>query len=473
MAHNPVGVAPEARRASLAWAAAGLARRLAVLQAAGRELAARRDELHAALRADSLSEDMARYWGDWLTRAAAPDVLQRYATWMARQVPARAGSELLVRRPDGVVLLVPPGNSPTINSSSVFSILLPGNVVIARAPENDQGMRLIFEKVLQPALLDAGFPRGVVSLVTAKSRDFLAALAPAPEVRTIVFFGNADAGRAVMAEALALGKKAVMELEGSDHLLVWKDADLDGALESAANALQGSTQPCVVPKHFLVHGAAFERFTEALVRRSVDARTVEEDPAHGLLVPVRLVDRYDAALAEVREVGEVLTGGYRMNLRREPDPAGIYVAPTVVSLTGEAALSRSLRCFEEEIAFPLFPVVRFDGPDDVVQEQMLELARRSPFGLRASLWARDPAVIARLTAGLDGVGLVLVNQDHARAPDYVSPWGGPGRSGGPFGESHFFWEKTSRLQAIACNGLSEAEVRRVLEELGAADVNPQ
>jgi acyl-CoA reductase-like NAD-dependent aldehyde dehydrogenase len=225
----------------------------------------------------------------------------------------------------------------------------------------------------------------------------------------------------------------------------------------------------VVPKHFLVHGDVFDRFVAALAQRAQHATTVEEDPVHGLLVPVHATARFDAALAEVRELGQVLTGGHRMNGRRAPDPEGLYVAPTLVALTSEVCLSRPLACFEQEISFPLLPIVRFDGPDDVVRAQMLELARRSPFGLRASLWARDPDVIAELARGLDGVGLVVINRDHAHAPEYVSPWGGPGRSGGPFGESHFFWEKTSHLQAIACNRLSKAEVRRILETLGAAD----
>lgn len=464
---SAIDVARDAKRASSAWAAAGVARRLSVLERAGRALAARRDDLHAALRADSLSTDLARYWGDWLTHAADPEVLAHYADQMIRWVPAGEGGEILVRRPDGVVLLIPPGNSPTINGSSVFSILLAGNAVIARAPENDLGMRLIFEEVLQPALAEAGFARAVASLVRAKSREILASFAPLPEVRTIVFFGNADAGREVMALAQKLGKKAVMELEGSDHMIVWRDADLPRAIESAGNGLQGSSQPCVVPKHFLVHGAVFDRFTASLCDKARAAATVEEDPEHGLLVPIRAPDRFEAALREVREVGEVLTGGHRMNGRREPDPEGLYAAPTVVALTREAVSSRALLCFDQEISFPLLPVVRVDGEDEVALDHMIDLAGQSPFGLRASVWARDPEVIARLVAGLGGVGLVVVNRDHAKAPERVSPWGGPGRSGGPYGESHFFWEKTSRLQAIASSELSLAEVERVLAALGA------
>ena len=65
------------------------------------------------------------------------------------------------------------------------------------------------------------------------------------------------------------------------------------------------------------------------------------------------------------------------------------------------------------------------------------------------------------------VDLHLANDQHAHVPAFASPWGGVGRSGGPNGESHFFWEKTSHLQAITCRTLSEPQVAAILEALGA------
>lgn len=470
-----VAIAEAVRRAQGPWAAAGFERRLAVLQDAGRRLGGARDALHAALRADGLSVAMAQFYGEWILHAGDPRLLERYARSLVRWVPrpdrsdrpAAGGGELLLRRPDGVVLLVPPGNSPTINGSSVFSILLPGNGVVLRAPEQDRGLRLLVETVLQPALDEAGFAPELVQVVTGKSRAVLEGLVPSPDVNTVVFFGNSVAAQAVAALAQQHRKKLVLELDGGDHLVVWHDANVTAAVESASHAWDASTQPCIVPKHLLVHAAVFDRFlAEFLARLPEHSRTVEADPIRGVLVPAGRGEEFDIALAELREVGEVRCGGYRMDLHGTPAPDGRYLAPTVVTLSAEVVLEKPLRCFTHEIFFPLIPVVRCAGSDDRIAEQMLHIIAESPFGLRASVWAQDPAVLARFAQAVDSVGLVIFNDDHARSPDFASPWGGPKRSGGPYGESHLFWEKTSRLQALSLGTLASPEIEAIFEALG-------
>lgn len=475
-------IAEAARRAQGPWAAAGFERRLAVLQDAGQRLGRARAALHDALRAEGLSVAMAQFYGEWILHAGDPRLLEAYARSLVRWVPrppqadrpaprpdssAPVGGELLLRRPDGVVLLVPPGNSPTINGSSVFSILLPGNGVVLRAPEQDRGLRLLVETVLQPALVDAGFAPELVQVVTGKSRTVLEGLVPSPQVDTVVFFGNSTAAQAVAALAHQHRKKLVLELDGGDHLVVWRDADITAAVQSASHAWDASTQPCIVPKHLLVHAAVFDRFlAEFLARLLEHSRTVEADPIQGVLVPAGRGEEFDTALAELREVGEVQSGGYRMDPYGTPAPDGRYLAPTVVTLPAEVVLQRPLRCFTHEIFFPLIPVVRCAGSDDHITEQMLHIIGESPFGLRASVWAQDPAVLARFAQALDSVGLVIFNGDHARSPDFASPWGGPKRSGGPYGESHFFWEKTSRLQALSLSTLASPEIEAIFEGLG-------
>ncbi|HEX2567961.1 MAG TPA: aldehyde dehydrogenase family protein [Polyangia bacterium] len=472
--------AESVRRAQGPWAAAGFERRLAVLQDAGRRLGRAREALHAALRADGLSVAMAEFYGEWILHAGDPRLLERYARSLVRWVPRSTeagcpahpseragGGELLLRRPDGVVLLVPPGNSPTINGSSVFSILLPGNGVVLRAPEQDRGLRLLVESVLQPALGEAGLAPELVQVVAGKSRAVLEGLVPSPDVNTVVFFGNSTAAQAVAALAHQHRKKLVLELDGGDHLVVWRDADIPAAVRSASHAWDASTQPCIVPKHLLVHGAVFDQFlAEFLARLPEHSRTVEADPVHGVLVPAGRGEEFDAAFAELREVGEVRCGGYRMDPQGTPAPEGRYLAPTVVTLPAETVLQRPLRCFTHEIFFPLIPVVRCAGSDDEIAEQMLRIIGESPFGLRASVWARDPAVLGRFAQAIGSVGLVIFNDDHARSPDFASPWGGPKRSGGPYGESHFFWEKTSRLQAFSLGTLAGPEIAAICEALG-------
>jgi acyl-CoA reductase-like NAD-dependent aldehyde dehydrogenase len=451
-----VEIALRARRASRAWADAGLTRRLAVVRAAGERLIARREPLVSALTADGFSTEMARYWADFICAACSSRKLGEDARPLARAFETRLGGELLVRRADGVVLLDPPANAAAINTAPLFSILLPGNAVLVRTT-GSRGQELVVDEAVRTALVEAGFDADLVTLVSGRSRDVAAALLPKRAVETVVFFGAANAGAALAAQAFEHDIKLVAELGGSDHMAVWKDADLEAAACSAHRAWHVSTQPCLVPKHLLVHGSVFDAFLRRLLSDLPShSRTVEADPKAGRLVPVAKMDRFTAAFEELASVGRVHAGGFRMRADGSRDDAGPYVAPTVVEVPAHVALTQSLLAFAEEIAFPLLPVVRFDGPDDEVLARMSAVMHASPHGLRASVWTSDPAVRAHFARRLAGVGILLFEDDHARAPEIASAWGGRKRSGGPHGECYAYAERTSAAQAIVVGGGREA-----------------
>ncbi len=463
---DPQILVERAAEAGRRWARAGIATRLSVLQDAGARLAEQRAELYDGLYADGLSHDLAEYYGGWIIHCGSPDLLARYAKELVRFQPHGTGGELFVRRPDGVVLLVTPANSPTINAATLFSILLPGNACIVRAPNNDKGLRFIADTIIADTMHWYGFSRDAVSVVTSRSRAFLGDLMPCDPVRTVVFFGNSTAGKSVAEKAQQLGKKVVLELEGSGCSVIWRDAALEPAVESARRAFDFSTQPRPIPKHFLVHDDVYDDFIERLLAEVPRcSATVEADAQHGNLVPVARPEGYFAALEEVAPLGDVRCGGYRMNADGEADPQGAYVAPTVVALDAEV-LNRDLLCFDEEIFFPLIPVVRFSGEDPEIAAAMSDVVDRSPFGLRNSVWTESNDIIEHFAREIGDVGLLLFNDDHAQIPRTASPWGGPGRSGGAYGESHLFWEKTSHLQAIGCNTLSAGAFKAVLAGLG-------
>ncbi|MEQ9324690.1 MAG: aldehyde dehydrogenase family protein, partial [Polyangiaceae bacterium] len=237
-----------------------------------------------------------------------------------------------------------------------------------------------------------------------------------------------------------------------------------------AHGFDFSSLPCPAPKHMLVHHAVFDDFAEAFTRAAA-ARSVAiaADPVGGYQIPIPRPEAFDAALAEIRELGSVRFGGYRMQADGEPDPSGPYACPTVVTIDSQRCLDHRLACFEEEVFFPLIPLVRFEGDDERVAADMIELVNRSPFGLRFSLWAGDPRVLERFTREVDQTGLLIFDDEHTQCPAYASAWGGPGRSGGPAGESHLFWEKTSHLQAIAARRLNRAQRSAVLAALGVRE----
>ncbi|WP_146661349.1 aldehyde dehydrogenase family protein [Enhygromyxa salina] len=439
-------VARDVHAAALEWRDVPIRARLKLLRSAGEVLRSRRDSLLDCLRADGLSTALAEYYGAWILRQAAPDVLEHTASELLRTTPAR--DEVWVRRPDGVVALITPGNSPTINTAPLFSMLLVGNGVIMRAPGSDGGVRLIAAQCIGATLEAAGYSPKLLQVVTGKTRPLLESIYTCPIVDTIVFFGNAVSGKDVAERGHAAGKKVVLELEGSDCMVVWSDANLEGALESATRGFDFSTQPCPIPKHFLVHPAIRPAFVAGLCERANALTTVEADPEAGLLVPLFRPEKFDRLLAEAKREGEVACGGHRTNAAGQPSATGVYGAPTVVVLDhGAALLSSPLFC--EEINVPILPVVSYAGDDAAILQTMVETVNAIPFGLRTSIWTRDDQVATTFVRQAKDVGLVLVNKDHAHHPSYLSPWGGPKRSGGPHGESHLFWQKTSRLQGVA------------------------
>ncbi len=443
--------------AAARWRWLPVRERLAVLREAGRTLRERRDDLLDCLRADGLSTTLARSYGAWIERQGHAELLEHTARELIRTTPA--GQETLVRRPDGVVALITPANSPTINTAPLFSILLAGNGVLMRAPGNDGGVRLIAGECIGEALERAGHSADLVRIVTGKTRPLLAQLYEQPEIDTIVFFGNAVAGRAVASAGHEAGKKVVLELEGSDCMAVWADADVDAALDSAVRGYDFSTQPCPIPKHFLVHPRVEGAFIQGLCARAGALKTVQRDPEGGILVPLARPERFDQRVAEAKARGEIAAGGHRMNAEGEPATDGIYGAPTVVVVEdGDDLVGHPLFC--EEINVPVLPVVRYRGDDPEILVSMLSLIDRIPFGLRASLWTASDDIAAAFVRSVGRVGLVMINADHAQHPDFLSPWGGPKRSGGPHGESHLFWQKTSRLQGVvAPSGMVEEALR--------------
>lgn len=454
-------ITQKVHEAALTWRIVPIRERLRVLRAAGEILRKNRIALLDCLRADGLSTVLAEFYGAWIERQASAELLEYTAGELLRTTPS--DHEMLVRRPDGVVALITPANSPTINTAPLFSMLLVGNGVIMRAPGHDGGVRLIATHCIGAALDRAGYSADLVRVVTSPTRPLLEAIYASSRIDTIVFFGNAVAGHSVAVRGHEAGKKVVLELEGSDCMAVWSDADVPAALASASRGYDFSTQPCPIPKHFLVHPAVEAEFVAGLVERARCLRTVEVDREQGMLVPLARPERFDQLASEARRCGALALGGYRMDASGEAAESGSYGAPTVVVIDHHPELLTS-PLFCEEINVPVLPVVRYAGTDDEILAAMISTIAGVPFGLRASLWTTNAEIATRFVRSVGAVGLLVVNGDHAQHPSFLSPWGGPKRSGGPHGESHLFWQKTSRLQGVVG---SPAIVRAAL--LGSAD----
>jgi acyl-CoA reductase-like NAD-dependent aldehyde dehydrogenase len=265
---------------------------------------------------------------------------------------------------------------------------------------------------------------------------------------TIVYFGNWTNGNLLAQEAYAYGKKVVLELDGGDFMVVWKDAPIKETVNSACRGFDLATHPCFVPRHFLIHESVFEEFVSQLLSQSSRySSTVEADPEKGVLIPV----------------SEMQADGTK-------DDNGTYVAPTIVTLNSKECLETTLSSFNKEVFFPLLTLVCFNGDEKKVVDEMITLINNNPFGLRTSVWTQETTVIESFSRDVNSMGILRFNEDHCVTPTYSSFWGGPGRSGGPYGELNLFWQKTTHLQSIDCTKLSKKELSAVLIGVGCLNL---
>ncbi len=246
---------------------------------------------------------------------------------------------------------------------------------------------------LAECLRDAGLPPGVFNLVQGAAETG-AALVAHPGVAKVSLTGEVGTGRKVMAAAASTLKHVTMELGGKSPLLLFDDCDLDAAVQGAIDAnffTQGEV--CSNGTRVFVHESLHERFLEALIPRVRALRVGDPlDPRTqvGSLISREHAERVLAYVdAGVAEGARMLCGGRLM------DPAlsaGAFVLPTVF-----ADCKDSMRIVREEIFGPVMSVLSFRGQDEVI-----ERANATEFGLAAGVYTRDIArahrVVARLQA---------------------------------------------------------------------------
>ncbi len=326
----------------------------------------------------------------------------------------RPGFAYTRREPLGVVGAITPFNFPLILSTSKIAPALAAGNTVVHKPAEDTPLTALR---LAELLTEAGLPEGVLNVVTGGAAAG-AALAEHPGVAKIAFTGSTPTGRRIAASASATVKQTTLELGGKSAQIVFEDADVGVAIESAVGGFVFNTgQFCMGGNRLLVHrslydtvlGALAEAATHVPVGDPLNPQTVV-GPMAGLK-QLENVERY-IALGE----GRVVAGGHRLDIG-----GGFFYAPTVL-----ADLDNDARCEQEEIFGPVLTVQAFDTEDEA-----LALANGTPFGLAAGLHTRDVARAHRVAAKLRA-GIVWINS--WAVLDSALPFGGYGQSG--YGREH-------------------------------------
>ncbi|MFI9237440.1 aldehyde dehydrogenase family protein [Streptomyces sp. NPDC053079] len=419
--------------------------------------------LHAALKKhyDELlsiliSEGHPRRLAEWeiagLLTGSSEETVSFYRSQLEQRFDDPHRTLALLRKPDGVVCLNPPQNAAASNSFLGTASLGAGNTLVVKAPRTAPlGVAFIYRELVVPVLDELGAPPGTVNLVSGATRPMLRQWLASPYVNDIMFFGDSDVGLEFGNECVAHGKKPVLELSGNDTLVVWNDADLDGAAEALAECFYGSGQICMVPKCAVVHPDVADALLERLVTRCHGLRPGYPGDPDVLLSPVWKMDRFHEVLADARgHGGRVLCGGQRVDVAGEASLTGPFLEPTVVRIAGLRD-ARRVRAVREETFFPLLAVVVPDERDGIgeLMDEVIAFVNDNEYGLRNSLWSGDDKVIDAFVRRVSNAGLLKVNESHIGFAPYLGTHGGTGRTGGPFGELNYPILRTSHLQGVS------------------------
>jgi benzaldehyde dehydrogenase (NAD) len=414
------GVVKRAAAAAPAWAATGPNARRAILNAAADALMARKDEFVAAVMNETGGT---AGWAMFNLGLAAGIV--REAAAMTTQI----GGEVIpsdkpgclamaLREPVGVILGIAPWNAPII--LGVRAIAMPlacGNTVIMKASELcPRTHSLIIE-----AFADAGFPEGVVNVVTnapEDAADVVGALIDHPAVKRINFTGSTTVGKIIAKRAAEHLKPVLLELGGKAPLIVLEDADLDEAVKAAAfGAFMHQGQICMSTERIIVVDAVADAFAAKFAAK---AKTMlAGDPREGTtplgaVIGMNTISHVNSLIDDATAKGATVIAGGKGE--------SVVMNATVVD-----GVTSAMNLYRDESFGPVTAIIRAKDEADAIR-----LANDSQYGLSAAVFTRDTArglgVARQINSGMCHINGPTVH-DEAQMP-----FGGVGASGyGRFG----------------------------------------
>ena len=405
-----------ARRAFAAWSQSTPQQRFDVLDRAGSEMLARKDELGRLL-----SREQGKPLADGIGEAARAGAIFKFFAGEA----LRGGGETIAsvrpgiavevtREPLGVVGLITPWNFPlAIPAWKIAPALAFGNTIVFKPAELVPASPWTLVDIVQRA----GLPPGVLNLVLGPGSTLGAAIASSSDVDAVSFTGSQDVGPSVAAAAVKAGSRVQLEMGGKNPLVVLDDADLPTAVSVAVNgAFFQAGQRCTASSRLIVTEGIHKRFVEAVIERMralVIDDALKPGTEIGPIVDERQLEKNIEYLGIGRSEGATLAhGGER--LTRDTD--GYYMAPALFTDT-----TPEMRINREEIFGPVASVI-------VVKdyEAALATANDTPYGLSAGIVTTSLKHSSHFKRHSTS-GLVMVNLPTAGL-DYHVPFGGRKKS---------------------------------------------
>ena len=427
-----------AHRAQGAWRAMLAKDRAAILRKLNDLMLANADDLAVIMTAEQ-GKPLAESKGE-IAYAAS------FIEWFAEEgkriygdtIPQNAkGRRILVlKEPIGVFAAITPWNFPAAMitrkagpgwAAGCTGVIRPAS----QTPFSALALAVLAER--------AGMPPGVCNVITGPSGEIGAELTSNPLVRKLTFTGTTEVGAKLLAQCAPTIKKTSMELGGNAPFIVFDDADLDAAVQGAmASKYRNTGQTCVCANRLLVQDGVYDAFA-AKLKAAVEAMKVgngmEPGVTQGPLINADAVKKVEEHIADALKRGaSVVTGGKRHQL------GGTFFQPTMLANVPNDAM-----IFREETFGPVAPLFRFK-----TEEEAIELANDTEFGLASYFYARDVGRIFRVAEALE-YGIIGINEGIISTE--VAPFGGMKSSGLGREGSKYGIEDYLEIKYLALGGI--------------------
>ncbi len=336
----------------------------------------------------------------------------------------------LKREPVGVCALITPWNVPSLMiSTKVGPCIATGNTCVLKPPSINSGIALKWAEVFASV---KELPPGVINIVTGPGGTIGDELSRHPDVNLISFTGSCEVGKSILAAGSDTVKRIGVELGGKNPVIILEDADVEPvAAELAQITFMNGGQNCAQPSRFYVHKKIHNQFVEAFVVATKKLKVGDPNDAMTFMGPLANKEQRDKSEAYIKsaidEGATLVLGGERPTT--PPLDKGWYVMPTVFT-----NVTKDMRIAREEVFGPVVGFFKFSS-----EEEVLEAANDTTFGLCGSVWTKDVARGIKMVNELQA-GSVWVNQHMNLVAE--TPWGGfkesgLGKQGGVIGAQEF------------------------------------
>jgi succinate-semialdehyde dehydrogenase/glutarate-semialdehyde dehydrogenase len=319
---------------------------------------------------------------------------------------------VVLKQPIGVCVAITPWNFPSAMLTRKAGPALAAGCTMVLKPASQTPYSAL---ALCELAERAGVPKGVLSCVTGSATEIGGEMTSSPIVRKLSFTGSTEIGKVLMAQCAGTVKKLSLELGGNAPFIVFDDADLDAAVKGAiASKYRNAGQTCVCANRILVQDGVYDAFARKLAD-SVSSMKVgpgaETGTVIGPLIDMKAVEKVEDHIGDaVKKGAKVVVGGKRHAL------GGSFFQPTVLT-----EVNTQMKVTREETFGPVAPLFRFS-----TDEQAIEMANDTVYGLAAYFYSRDIGRIWRVSEALE-YGIVGINEGIISTE--IAPFGGVKESG--------------------------------------------